>query len=83
MSGGYTEEEEEPQRAQRDHPGRNQRTQSFRARARARKECLTRPRHRHGVMIGRPTIKATEEERNLLRDRYLDLEGMIEEKIEP
>lgn len=27
--------------------------------------------------------KATEEERNLLRDRYLDLEGMIEEKIEP
>lgn len=27
--------------------------------------------------------RATEEERNLLRDRYLDLEGMIEEKIEP
>jgi cobaltochelatase CobN len=26
---------------------------------------------------------ATEEERNLLRDRYLDLEAMIEEKIEP
>lgn len=26
--------------------------------------------------------KATEEERNLLRDRYLDLEGMIEEKME-
>jgi cobaltochelatase CobN len=26
---------------------------------------------------------ATEEEKNLLRDRYLDLEGMIEEKIEP
>ncbi len=26
---------------------------------------------------------ASEEEKNLLRDRYLDLEGMIEEKIEP